>query len=82
MGGFGQGTYLRDAIRKEVKSAFSAKTELIQPSNEYKNIRFPIPIHRSVFLKAKLGRQPGWDNDIRRRMSTIQEVSFLDSETC
>ena len=35
VGGFGQSAYLRDSIRKEVKSAFSAKTEVIQPPNGY-----------------------------------------------
>ena len=35
VGGFGQSAYLRDSIRKEVKSAFSTKTEVIQPPNGY-----------------------------------------------
>ena len=35
VGGFGQSAYLRDSIRKEVKSAFSAKTEVMQPPNGY-----------------------------------------------
>ena len=33
VGGFGQSAYLRDSIRKEVKSAFNAKTEVMQPPN-------------------------------------------------
>lgn len=35
VGGFGQSAYLRDSIRKEVKSAFSAKTEVMQPPNGF-----------------------------------------------
>ena len=38
VGGFGQSAYLRDFIRKEVKSVFSAKTEVMQPPNGYVQI--------------------------------------------
>ena len=38
VGGFGQSAYLRDSIRKEVKTAFSAKTEVMQPPNGYVQI--------------------------------------------
>lgn len=38
VGGFGQSAYLRDSIRKEVKSAFNAKTEVMQPPNGYVQI--------------------------------------------
>ena len=36
VGGFGQSAYLRGSIHKEVMSALSAKTEVIQSPNQYK----------------------------------------------